>query len=58
MLIVRFLKLFSINTLALLLKWNLMESFNKTVNGMSAIMPFKVSVKSVETRKPRCCVEK
>lgn len=48
MLIVRFLKLFPINTLALLLKWNLMESFNETVNGMSAIMLFKVSVKSVE----------
>lgn len=30
-----------------------MESFNKTVNGMSAIMPFKVSVKSVENQKTK-----
>lgn len=48
MLIVRFLKLFLINMLVFLLKWNLMELFNKIVNGMSVIMLFKVFVKFVE----------
>lgn len=48
MLIVRFLKLFLINMLVFLLKWNLMELFNKIVNGMSVIMLFKEFVKFVE----------